>query len=43
MIGDRTVDEVITIGRQDIEVSVLSRMQEFAKRISSASAWIRCS
>ena len=31
VIGDRTVDEVITIGRQDIEVSVLSRMQEFAK------------
>jgi membrane protease subunit HflK len=32
IIGDRTVDEVITIGRQDIEVSALSRMQELAKR-----------
>ena len=32
MIGDRTVDEVITIGRQDIEVAVLSRLQELAKR-----------
>lgn len=31
MIGDRTVDEVITIGRQDIEVSVLTRLQELAK------------
>src|SRR6266567_2636774 len=32
VIGDRTVDEVITIGRQDIEVSALARMQELAKR-----------
>jgi membrane protease subunit HflK len=32
VIGDRTVDEVITIGRQDIEISALTRMQEFAKR-----------
>ena len=32
IIGDRTVDEVITIGRQDIEVSALARMQELAKR-----------
>src|SRR6266550_4186928 len=32
VIGDRTVDEVITIGRQDIEISALSRMQELAKR-----------
>lgn len=31
MIGDRTVDEVITIGRQDIEVAVLNRLQELAK------------
>lgn len=31
MIGDRTVDEVITIGRQDIEMSVLTRLQELAK------------
>src|SRR5260370_897026 len=28
VIGDRTVDEVITIGRQDIEISALARMQE---------------
>src|SRR5207237_2796673 len=32
VIGDRTVDEVITIGRQDIEVSALARMQELSKR-----------
>ncbi len=32
VIGDRTVDEVITIGRQDIEVATLARMQELAKR-----------
>ena len=32
VIGDRTVDELITIGRQDIELSALSRMQELAKR-----------
>ena len=32
VIGDRTVDEVITIGRQDIEVEALARMQELAKR-----------
>ncbi len=32
VIGDRTVDEVITIGRQDIEINALSRMQELAKR-----------
>jgi modulator of FtsH protease HflK len=32
VVGDRTVDEVITIGRQDIEVSALSRMQELASR-----------
>lgn len=32
VIGDRTVDEVITIGRQDIEVAALGRMQELAKR-----------
>src|SRR5947208_11928001 len=32
VIGDRTVDEVITIGRQDIEISALTRMQDLAKR-----------
>jgi len=32
VVGDRTVDEVITIGRQDIEVSALARMQELATR-----------
>lgn len=31
VIGDRTVDEVITIGRQDVEVAALARMQELAK------------
>lgn len=32
VIGDRTVDEIITIGRQDIENTVLKRMQELAER-----------
>lgn len=32
VVGDRTVDEVITIGRQDIEVEALRRMQTLAKR-----------
>lgn len=32
VIGDRTVDEVITVGRQDIEVSALARLQEMVKR-----------
>src|ERR1700683_58701 len=32
VIGDRTVDEVITIGRQDIEVEARAQMQELAKR-----------
>jgi membrane protease subunit HflK len=32
VIGDRTVDEVITIGRQDIEVAALAQMQDLAKR-----------
>ena len=31
VIGDRTVDEVITIGRQDIEVAALAQMQEMAR------------
>src|SRR3954467_13093653 len=31
VIGDRTVDEVITIGRQEIEVDALGRMQELVK------------
>ena len=31
VIGDRTVDEVITIGRQDVETSALSRMQDLVK------------
>lgn len=31
VIGDRTVDEVITVGRQEIEVNALSRMQELAR------------
>jgi modulator of FtsH protease HflK len=32
VVGDRTVDELITIGRQDIEVEALSRMQELSSR-----------
>lgn len=31
VVGDRTVDELITIGRQDIEASALARMQDLAK------------
>jgi membrane protease subunit HflK len=31
VIGDRTVDEVITIGRQEIEVDALAKMQELVK------------
>jgi modulator of FtsH protease HflK len=32
VVGDRTVDELITIGRQAIETEALTRMQELAKR-----------
>jgi modulator of FtsH protease HflK len=32
VIGDRTVDELITIGRQDIEIEALARMQELSRR-----------
>jgi membrane protease subunit HflK len=32
VVGDRTVDEIITIGRQEIEDTVLSRLRELAKR-----------
>src|SRR5438270_7973816 len=32
VVGDRTVDEVITIGRRDIEISGWARMQELASR-----------
>ncbi|SMF93441.1 membrane protease subunit HflK [Methylomagnum ishizawai] len=32
IIGDRTVDEIITIGRQEIEETALLRMGELAKR-----------
>ena len=31
-VGDRTVDEVITVGRQDIETTALNRMREMAER-----------
>lgn len=31
VVGDRTVDEIITIGREDIEVTVLNRVRELAK------------
>ncbi len=31
VIGDRTVDEVITVGRQEVESSALARLQEMAK------------
>jgi modulator of FtsH protease HflK len=32
VIGDRTVDELITIGRQDIEIEALARMQDLSRR-----------
>lgn len=32
VVGDRTVDEIITIGRQDIEDSVLARLRELSQR-----------
>jgi membrane protease subunit HflK len=32
VVGDRTVDEIITIGRQEIEDSVLARMRIIAER-----------
>lgn len=32
VVGDRTVDEIITVGRQEIEDTVLDRMRELAKR-----------
>jgi modulator of FtsH protease HflK len=32
VVGDRTVDELITIGRQGIEIEALARMQELSKR-----------
>jgi membrane protease subunit HflK len=32
VVGDRTVDEVITIGRQDIEIITLNQIREMAKR-----------
>lgn len=32
VVGDRTVDEVITIGRQEIEVEALTKMQELTTK-----------
>ncbi|MCC9599091.1 FtsH protease activity modulator HflK [Stieleria sp. JC731] len=32
VVGDRTVDEVITIGRQEIEVDALTQLQELVNR-----------
>ena len=31
VVGDRTVDEVITVGRQDIEISALERLRALSK------------
>lgn len=33
VVGDRTVDEVLTIGRTEIEVQTLSRLQELLEKI----------
>lgn len=32
VVGDRTIDEVLTIGRQDIEVTALTKLQELMNR-----------
>ena len=32
VVGDRTIDEVLTIGRQEIETEALTRLQALAKR-----------
>jgi len=32
VVGDRTVDEIITIGRQEIEETVLAQMRDLSKR-----------
>ncbi|MFT7561294.1 MAG: membrane protease subunit HflK [Flavobacteriales bacterium] len=32
VVGDRTVDEVITIGRQDIEIDALEKMQDLSTK-----------
>jgi membrane protease subunit HflK len=32
VVGDRTVDEIITVGRQEIEDSVLARLRDLAGR-----------
>ncbi len=32
VVGDRTVDEVITVGRQDIEAEALTKMQELSTK-----------
>jgi len=32
VVGDRTVDEVLTIGRQEIEMEALTRMQDLVNR-----------
>lgn len=32
VVGDRTIDEVLTIGRQDIEVTALAKLQELMNR-----------
>ena len=35
VVGDRTVDEVITIGRQEIESEALTKMQELSRKVRS--------
>ena len=43
VIGDRTVDELITIGRQDIEIERSPACRSWLSGTTSAFAWIRCS
>src|SRR4029078_13161336 len=42
VVGDRTVDEVITIGRQEIETEALTKMQALSTKYAMGSASIRC-
>ena len=42
VIGDRTVDEVLTIGRHDIETSALDRLVKLSSGTDSVSRFNRC-
>ena len=42
VVGDRTVDEVITIGRQEIVLVALTKMQALATKYAWDQHQIRC-